>query len=99
MPLKIWWTFKSDDNDLAYNLTTGDGIMVTRPSAKISMLAIEALKPRHRGNYSCYWENKAATSVQSAFLSMNGSIVFFNSSYQHQNAKSQMEINVQNFAI
>ncbi|KAG5667731.1 hypothetical protein PVAND_015702 [Polypedilum vanderplanki] len=71
-PLKIWWTFKPDnENEFAYNLTTGDGIMITKPSPKISMLAIEALKPRHRGTFTCVVENKAATSTHSAFLSIN----------------------------
>jgi hypothetical protein len=77
LPLKIWWTFKSDDdNEFAHNLTTGDGVIITKPSAKISMIAIEALKPRHRGTYSCYAVNLANVVVnQSAYLSINGSIL------------------------
>jgi hypothetical protein len=79
LPLQIWWTFKSDDqNEFGYNLTTGDGIMITRPSSKISMIAIEALKPRHRGTYECFASNKAGHSVHSAYLSINGSIWFQN---------------------
>jgi hypothetical protein len=76
LPLKIWWTFKSDDdNEFAHNLTTGDGVIITRPSSKVSMITIEALKPRHRGTYSCYAVNLANVVVnQSAYLSINGSI-------------------------
>lgn len=75
LPLKIWWTFKSDDeHEFAYNLTTGDGIMITRPSSKISMIAIEALKPRHRGTFSCFCENRAGLTNHSTYLSINGSI-------------------------
>ena len=56
----------------SYNLTTNDGIVITRNSQKISMLAIEAVKARHRGNYSCFAQNKAGVAQHSAFLSVNG---------------------------
>jgi hypothetical protein len=81
MPLKFYWTFKSDDSESAYNLTAGDGVMITRPNSKISMITIEALKPRHRGTYTCVVSNFATTLAdkpvnQSAYLSLNGSIGF-----------------------
>jgi hypothetical protein len=83
LPLKIWWTFKSDDaNEFAYNLTTGDGIMITRPSSKISMIAIEALKPRHRGTFTCYVSNNAGLTNHSTYLSINGSIFSFYNQHQ-----------------
>jgi hypothetical protein len=71
-PIKIWWTFKGEDEDFSYNLTTTDGILITRNTQKISMLAIEALKARHRGNYTCFASNKAGTTQASAYLSING---------------------------
>jgi hypothetical protein len=75
LPLKIWWTFKPDsEHEFAYNLTTGDGVMITRPSSKISMIAIESVKPRHRGMFSCFASNAGATVHHSAFLSINGSV-------------------------
>jgi hypothetical protein len=76
LPIKIWWTFKpQDENEFPYNLTTGDGILITKPSPKISMIAIEALKPRHRGMFSCFSENRAGISSHSTLLALNGSIL------------------------
>jgi hypothetical protein len=76
--LNIWWTFKPENElELPYNLTTGDGIVITRNSAKMSVLGIESVKSRHRGTYSCYASNKANSTVSSAFLSINGSIQYF----------------------
>ena len=43
----------------------------------MSMLGIEAVKARHRGNYTCYAQNKAGIAQYSAFLSVNGSIFDF----------------------
>jgi hypothetical protein len=71
--LKIWWTFKGEDENFAYNLTTGDGIMITRNGQKLSLLNIEAVKARHRGNYTCYASNRGGFDHQSAYLFINGS--------------------------
>ena len=57
---------------MAYNLTTSDGIVVTKPSQKISILAIDAVKARHRGNYSCFAQNKGGFSQHSTYLAVNG---------------------------
>lgn len=57
---------------MAYNLTTGDGIVITKPSQKISILAIDAVKARHRGNYSCFASNKGGFTAHSAYLAVNG---------------------------
>lgn len=74
LPLKIWWTFKGDhENDFAYNLTTNDGIIITRIGQKSVSINIDALKPRQRGTYECFASNKAGHSVHSAYLSINGS--------------------------
>jgi hypothetical protein len=78
LPIKIWWTFKSDNElEFPYNLTTGDGVMITKPNAKNSFLSIENVKSRHRGTYECQATNAAGVSVHSAFLSINGSILNF----------------------
>ena len=74
--MKIWWTFKGDNDDYPYNLTTNDGIIITRTTQKVSMLTIEAVKARHRGNYTCYAQNKGGHSQHSAFLYINGSICY-----------------------
>jgi hypothetical protein len=70
LPLKLWWTFS--DNDESYNLTSNDGIMVTRNSQKVSSLLIEAVKARHRGNYTCFAQNGAGHASHSAYLAING---------------------------
>jgi hypothetical protein len=73
VPMKLWWTFKSDLEDHAYNLTTNDGVVITRNNQKVSMLTIEAVKARHRGNYTCHAQNRAGVTQQSSYLSINGS--------------------------
>jgi len=73
LPIKIWWTFKGNEDNLPYNLTTNDGVVITRNTQKVSMLTIEAVKARHRGNYTCHAQNRAGVSQQSSYLSMNGS--------------------------
>ena len=75
-PIKIWWTLKEDGMSDSYNLTTNDGIVITRNSKKVSILTIEAVKARHRGNYSCFAQNKAGVAQHSAFLSVNGEFSF-----------------------
>jgi Immunoglobulin domain len=72
--LKIWWKFFPNDRNQEYNLTTNDGIVMTKPSQKISILAIDAVKARHRGNYTCFAKNNGGTSQFSAYLNVNGSI-------------------------
>jgi hypothetical protein len=74
--LKIWWTFKGDDDSFAYNLTTNDGVMIMRSGQKLSVLNIENVKARHRGNYTCFAQNRAGFSQQSSYLSINGHSYF-----------------------
>jgi hypothetical protein len=95
-PLKIWWTFKPDDvSEFPYNLTTGDGIMITRPSSKMSVLGIENVKSRHRGTYQCVASNNAGTVFHSAFLSINGlnyfSAFFFFIFSSHQSTPKSLK--------
>jgi hypothetical protein len=75
LPIHIWWTLSDSYESLTeYNISTNDGVMITKASQKISMLAIDAVKARHRGNYTCYARNKAGISQNSAYLAINGSI-------------------------
>jgi hypothetical protein len=76
LPLKIWWTFKGDFEEFPYNLTTNDGVMITRSGQKVSMIQIDAVKARHRGNYTCFAHNKAGISQQSSYLAINGHLCF-----------------------
>lgn len=72
LPIHIWWTFVDDFNGHERNLSTNDGLMITRTSQKLSLLNIDAIKGRHRGNYTCHAKNKAGVSRHSAFLYING---------------------------
>jgi Immunoglobulin domain len=81
LPIRIWWTFVDDFSGLERNLSTNDGLMITRSSPKVSMLTIDAVKARHRGNYTCHAHNKAGISQHSAFLFINGLTKSFNEFY------------------
>lgn len=72
LPIHIWWTLTDSDLHMDRNLSTSDGVMITRNSQKISMLAIDAVKARHRGNYTCFAQNSAGITQHSAFLFVNG---------------------------
>jgi hypothetical protein len=72
LPLKIWWTFQGVDDFAPYNLTMNDGILITKPTQKLSIIAIDAVKARHRGNYSCMAQNKGGYSQHAAYLAING---------------------------
>lgn len=72
--MKVWWTLYDSVHELTQNLSSNDGLIITRTSQKVSMLTIEAVKGRHGGNYTCFAQNKAGTSQHSAYLAINGSI-------------------------
>jgi hypothetical protein len=75
LPIHIWWTLVDDFNQgYEKNLSTNDGLMITRSGQKLSLLNIESVKARHRGNYTCYAMNKAGITQHSAFLFINGLI-------------------------
>lgn len=74
LPMKVWWTIYDSIHQTPQNLTSNDGVVITRTSQKVSMLTIEAVKGKHGGNYTCFAQNKAGTSQHSAFLHINGSI-------------------------
>ena len=71
-PIKVWWTLRDDFDNYERNLSTNDGVVITRNNQKVSVLTIEAVKARHRGNYTCYAQNKAGIAQFSAFLAVNG---------------------------
>jgi hypothetical protein len=72
LPIRIWWTLVDDFSGIERNLSTNDGVVITRSSPKLSILNIDAVKARHRGNYTCHAHNKAGGSQHSAFLYING---------------------------
>ena len=74
LPIEIWWTvIEADDPDLKEQIvTTSDGILISRNSQKISMLSIESVNARNRGNYTCHARNKAGETSVTAILAING---------------------------
>ena len=72
LPLELWWMMVEQESGLKKKLTTNDGIVISRPNAKLSVLSIEAVKSRHRGVYTCFAKNKAGTSQHFAQLAING---------------------------
>lgn len=92
LPLKLFWSFQSKDSEFAVNLTTGDGIVITRTGQRSISLNIDAIKRHMVGIYQCVASNKAGTVVHSAMLAINGSIEFFKKLIS-------AEIFDQNFAI
>lgn len=77
LPIQIWWTLVDDFNGYEKNLSSNDGLMITRNSQKISVLAIDAVKARHRGNYTCHARNKAGITKHSAFLHISGELELY----------------------
>ena len=75
LPISIWWTFKSEHQLVERNLTTNDGIIIAKTGNKLSVMNIESVKGRHRGNYTCYARNKAGISVYSDQLAINGDLL------------------------
>lgn len=71
-PMKLWWHFQQEGESFAYNLTTNDGVVISQSNSKVSMLSIESLKARHRGNYTCFAQNRAGSTFQFAYLAING---------------------------
>jgi Immunoglobulin domain len=73
LPISFWWTLSNSlESQDEYNISTNDGVVISKAGNKLSFLNIEAVKARHRGNYSCYARNKAGTTKHSAFLAING---------------------------
>ena len=72
LPLTVWWTLANSFSNTEYNLTSNDGVMITRNSKKVSLLTIESVKARHMGNYTCYAQNKAGLTQYNANLLING---------------------------
>lgn len=61
-----------DEAALSFNLTTNDGVVISRNSQKVSMLSIDAIKSRHRGNYTCFASNKGGVAQHSSYLAITG---------------------------
>ena len=72
LPLEIWWSLTEIGNTEPQRLSTNEEVTITRTGKRICMLSIDAVKARHRGNYSCMVSNKAGSTQYSAQLAING---------------------------
>lgn len=72
LPLNIWWTLTSSDLLTDRNLTSSEIVTITRNSQKLSVLNIESVQAQHRGNYTCYAQNRAGIAQHSSFLLIKG---------------------------
>lgn len=70
LPMEIKWLFNG------YHLLSGDGVLITSGSQRISMLSIESVQPRHAGNYSCIAKNTAGHAQHDAELRVMGKQCF-----------------------
>ena len=59
LPLEIWWGLTEVGSTEPQRLTMNEEVTITRNGKRISVLSIEAVKARHRGNYTCMVSNKA----------------------------------------
>lgn len=72
LPVHLWWTFVEEGSAFSFNLTTNDGVVISQNNQKVSMLSIDAVKARHRGNYTCFASNKGGVVQQSSYLAITG---------------------------
>lgn len=88
LPIDIWWSIHDEYQNADRNLTTNDGVLITKTGPKVSMLNIDAVKARHRGNYTCFARNKAGIAQHSAYLAITGSgfkhNIYFSNRLQNQ---------------
>lgn len=70
LPIKIWWSLRTADGER--NLSTSESIVIAQTGNKLSVINIESVEAKHRGNYTCYAQNRAGTTQHSAYLSIFG---------------------------
>lgn len=78
LPIKIWWTISENEHDYPRTLSTNDGVVIAQTGNKLSVLNIESVNGRHRGNYTCYAKNKAGIVNHNAYLAINGDTLISN---------------------
>lgn len=67
-PTEIWWMFNKFNK-----LSSNDGISIIKSGQRISMLNIESVRARHRGNYTCIVKYAGGFVEHTAELKVNGS--------------------------
>jgi hypothetical protein len=73
IPLEVsWWFTAYDDAPNIKKLNTNNGVLITLSNPRLSMLTIESVHSRHRGNYTCQAKNPAGITTFVAQLNVNG---------------------------
>lgn len=83
LPIDLVWSFNGRviDANGAFDEHNYDNpdIVISRNSKRASTLTIESVAARHAGEYSCTASNTAGTTTHSSVLSVNGTLVQFES--------------------
>uniref|UniRef100_A0A182YKL3 Down syndrome cell adhesion molecule n=2 Tax=Neocellia TaxID=44535 RepID=A0A182YKL3_ANOST len=66
LPIDIVWLLNG------HKIYSNDGILISRPSPRLSTLSIESVRDRHSGNYSCIAMNHAGSMEHVTQLLVNG---------------------------
>lgn len=66
-PISLSWLFNGEVVQSGY-----EGVIVTKSGQRISMLAIEAVRSEHAGNYTCIARNRAGEVQHSSELRVIG---------------------------
>lgn len=69
-PISISWYF----NDV--EITSSDTILISKSGKRISLLTIESVRAEHSGAYTCLATNAAGFANHTAYLHVNGTIIF-----------------------
>lgn len=74
MPIDISWEFSPSllEPRTTRKLQTSDGVLLSRSSARISMLSIDSVRDRHSGNFTCRAKNQAGSVEFTTTLFVNG---------------------------
>ena len=67
-PLQIRWSFHG------HSISSDQGISTTNIGSRTSILMIQNVGHRHRGNYTCLASNKAGNISHTAELRVNGRV-------------------------
>ena len=73
LPIKIWWSLTASDG-VERNLSTSDSVVIAQTGNKVSLINIESVEAKHRGNYTCWAKNRAGIAQHSSYLSVKGEI-------------------------
>lgn len=67
-PITFSWIFRGFATDVAMP----DGITITKVGDRVSLLMINSVMPKHRGNFTCHVTNSAGKDEHTTQLIVNG---------------------------